>query len=169
MNIKAKKAKVQALSKKSVINVLSQDEIKKKVQVIEQELKASTWRELETKGKFEKNDKLSFISEEMLIVGCDIGSETHYIRAIDTRGRELSKGAFEFSNSSEGFASAKAWVLKLAAKNDKKQIVLGLEPTGHYWFALAAWMISNGISVVQVNPYAVKQSKEIEDNSQLKQ
>ena len=61
-------------------------------------LKASTWRELETKGKFEKNDKLSFISEEMLIVGCDIGSETHYIRAIDTRGRELSKGAFEFSN-----------------------------------------------------------------------
>ena len=142
-----------------MINVLSQDEIKKKVQVIEQELKASTWRELETKGKFEKNDKLSFISEEMLIVGCDIGSETHYIRAIDTRGRELSKGAFEFSNSSEGFASAKAWVLKLAAKNDKKQIVLGLEPTGHYWFA---------IGVVQVNPYAVKQSKEIEDNSQLK-
>ena len=53
-------------------------------------------------------------------------------------------------------------------KNDKKQIVLGLEPTGHYWFALVAWMISNGISVVQVNPYAVKQSKEIEDNSQLK-
>ena len=75
MNIKAKKAKVQALSKKSVINVLSQDEIKKKVQVIEQELKASTWRELETKGKFEKNDKLSFISEEMLIVGCDISEQ----------------------------------------------------------------------------------------------
>lgn len=53
-------------------------------------------------------------------------------------------------------------------KNDKKQIVLGLEPTDHYWFALAAWMVSYGISVVQVNPYAVKQSKEIEDNSQLK-
>lgn len=29
-------------------------------------------------------------------------------------------------------------------------------------------MISNGISVVPVNPYAVKQTKEIEDNSQLK-
>ena len=150
MNIKAKKTKVQQLSKKSVINVLSQDEIRKKVQVIEQELKSSTWRELETNGKFDKNDKLSFITDEMLIVGCDIGSETHYIRAIDIR------------------ASAKAWVLNLAAENDKKQIVLGLEPTGHYWFALAAWMVSNGISVVQVNPYAVKQSKEIEDNSPLK-
>ena len=168
MNIKAKKKKVQPLSKKSVINVLSRDALRRKVQVLEQELKSSIWRELETNGKFDKNDKLSFISDEMLIVGCDIGSETHYIRAIDTRGRELSRGAFEFSNSSEGFASAKAWVLNLAAENDKKQIVLGLEPTGHYWFAIAAWMVSNGISVVQVNPYAVKQSKEIEDNSQLK-
>lgn len=28
-------------------------------------------------------------------------------------------------------------------------------------------MISNGISVVQVNPYAVKQTKDVEDNSQL--
>ncbi len=46
--------------------------------------------------------------------------------------------------------------------------MLGLEPTGHYWFALAVWMVSKGVSVVQVNSYAVKQSKEIEDNSQLK-
>lgn len=58
MNSKAKKTKVQPLSKDSVINVLSQDEIKKKVQVIEQKLKSSTWRKLETNGKFEKNDKL---------------------------------------------------------------------------------------------------------------
>lgn len=29
-------------------------------------------------------------------------------------------------------------------------------------------MVSNGISVVQVNPYAVKQTKELEDNSQQK-
>ena len=56
----------------------------------------------------------------MLIVGCDIGSETHYIRAIDVRGKELSKGEFEFSNTAEGFASAKAWMMDLAAKNDKK-------------------------------------------------
>ena len=35
--------------------------------------------------------------------------------------------------------------------------------TGH-----STCMISNGISVVQVNPYAVKQTKELEDNSQRK-
>ncbi len=168
MNTKTKKKKVQSKTMNSAINVLSQEEISRRVQVIEQNLKSLTWRELETHGKFDKNNKLSFISGEMLIVGCDIGSETHYIRAIDVRGRELSRDAFQFGNNIEGFESARAWVLNLAAKNNKKQVVLGLEPTGHYWFALATWLISNGISVVQVNPYAVKQSKEIEDNSQHK-
>ena len=60
------------------------------------------------------------------------------------------------------------WVTKIAAVHDKTQIVLGLEPTGHYQFCLAIWLVANGISVVQVNPYAVKQTKELEDNSQLK-
>lgn len=116
--------------------------------MIENNLKASTWRELETKGKFEKNDKLTFISDNMLIVGCDIGSEMHYIRAIDTRGRELSKEAFGFSNNEEGFISAKAWVPDIAARNNKKQVVLDLELTGRYRFALAAWIVSKGISIV---------------------
>lgn len=168
MNVKTSKAKKQVNIENETVNLLSKEELNKRIEVIKKELRSYTWRELETKGKFVKNDKLSFITDDMLIVGCDIGSEMHYIRAIDVRGRELSRGAFEFSNTAEGFENARAWVLELAAKNEKKQIVLGLEPTGHYWFALAAWMISNGISVVQVNPYAVKQSKEIEDNSQLK-
>ncbi len=162
MNIKAKRAK------KQVTNIFEQEELIKKANAIMLNLKAHTWRELETHGQFDKNAKLTFISDDMLIVGCDIGSEEHYVRAIDTRGRELSKKAFSFSNTSEGFEAAKEWMLKIAAAYDKTQIVLGLEPTGHYWFCLAAWMVANGISVVQVNPYAVKQTKELEDNSQRK-
>lgn len=168
MNGKGRKAKNQAVVNNSMNNVLSQEELHRRFASIEENMKASTWRDLETKGKFSKNDKLSFISDDMLILGCDIGSETHYVRAIDFRGRELSKDAFPFSNNAEGFQSAKAWALRIAAEHNKQQIVLGLEPTGHYWFCVAAWMIANGISVVQVNPYAVKQTKELEDNSQLK-
>ena len=70
---------------------LSKEELCKRIEDVEKELKSYTWRELETNGKFAKNDKLSFIKDDMLIVGCDIGSETHYIRAIDIRGRELSR------------------------------------------------------------------------------
>ena len=164
MNINGTKKKNQVIT----TNVFEQQEIVAKLEAIKSNLKASTWHELETKGKFTKNEKLTFISDDMLILGCDIGSETHYVRAIDTRGRELSKSAFPFSNTMEGFQTAKDWAIKIAVANDKKQIVLGLEPTGHYWFCIATWMIANGISVVQVNPYAVKQTKELEDNSQLK-
>ena len=111
---------------------------------------------METNGKSAKNDKLSFITDDMLMVGCDVGSETHYIRVIDVRGRELSRGAFEFSNTEEGFENVRTWMLILVAENGKKQIVLGLDPTGHYWFALATWMISNEISVVQVKSLCCK-------------
>ena len=164
MNIKGTKKKNQVVT----ANIFEQQELLKKSEVIKENLTASTWRELETNGKFDKNKKLSFISDDMLILGCDVGSETHYVRAIDTRGRELSKSAYSFNKNQEGFQSAKEWAVRIAAEHDKSQIVLGLEPTGHYWFCLATWMIANGISVVQVNPYAVKQTKEVEDNSQLK-
>ena len=53
--------------------------------MIKKELRSYTWQDLETNGKFAKNDKLSFITDDMLIAGCDIGSETYYIRAIDVR------------------------------------------------------------------------------------
>ena len=164
MNLKGTKKKNQV----ATANIFEKQELLKKAEVIRKNLTALTWHELETNGKFDKNKKLSFISDDMLILGCDVGSETHYARAIDIRGRELSKSAFSFTNDLEGFQSAREWAVKLATQNNKTQIVLGLEPTGHYRFCLATWMISNGVSVVQVNPYAVKQTKEVEDNSQLK-
>src|SRR5574344_1355695 len=103
MNTTGTKRKNQAIT----ANIFEQQEIIAKVEGIKKNLKAFTWHELETNGKFDKNAKLSFISDDMLILGCDVGSETHYIRAIDSRGRELSKSAFSFSNSLEGFECAK--------------------------------------------------------------
>ncbi len=87
MNAKAKQRKNQVNS----VNIFEQEELVKKAAAIRQELQAHTWHDLETHGKFDKNARLSFISDDILIVGCDIGSDTHYMRAIDTRGRELSK------------------------------------------------------------------------------
>lgn len=165
MNGKTNAARKQV---KSEISIFERDDVIRKAEEIRKKLESRTWRELETAGRFKKDEKLSFVTDDMLIVGCDIGSEIHYIRAIDTRGREFSKKAFGFSNTVEGFERAKTWALRIAAAYDKTQIVWGLEPTGHYWFCLASWLVKNGISVVQVNPYAVKQTKELEDNSQRK-
>ena len=150
------------------LTFLQKEEIRTKMTEIASNMHAYTWKELEVGGKFNRNEKLSFITDDMLVVGCDIGSETHYIRAIDARGVEYSKTAFSFENNEDGYQSALSWMLQIAAENSKTQIIFGLEPTGHYWFSLAVWMIDHGVSVVQVNPYAVKQTKELEDNSQAK-
>ena len=70
MNIKGKQKRKQVIT----VNIFEQQELVARAEVIKSNLKASTWHELETKGKFAKNEKLSFISDDMLIVGCDIGS-----------------------------------------------------------------------------------------------
>ena len=95
---------------------ISNEEFNRKREEFLGSLTSRTWRHLETGGKFGKDEKLSFIDDDMLIVGCDVGSEKHYIRAIDTRGRELSidRKAFGFGNDKEGFESAREWIVKIA-------------------------------------------------------
>ena len=97
-----------------------------------------------------------------MVVGIDIGSMTQYARAFDWRGIELGK-VFTFSNSREGFESFKAWMQHLQDKYRKSDMIVGIEPTGHYWFDLGAYLEDEGILLVMVNPYAVKQTKELDD------
>ena len=114
--LKARRTKKQVNVENQAIKLLSKEELIRKIEVIKKELRSYTWRDLETNGKFAKNDKLSFITDDMLIAECDIGSETHYIRAIDVRSREITKGANDLSKTSEGFANAKTRMQALAAK-----------------------------------------------------
>ena len=94
----------------------------------------------------------------------DVGSEKHDIRAFDNRGREFSKKALEFANNEAGFAEAKAWILNIREVRHLEKIMVGMEPTGHYWINLASWLMNEGITVVLVNPHHVKKSKELDDN-----
>ena len=50
-----------------------------------------------------------------------------------------------------------------------RHAVIGMEPTGHYWKALANFLMKQkNIMVVLVNPYATKRAKELDDNSPTK-
>ena len=112
-----------------------------------------------------QNAKIASITEKTLIIGIDIGSETHFARAFDWRNYEYTKKAFEFSNSEEGFQSFKGWVEELMTKHSKTVVIPGMEPTGHYWFALGKFLQDNGMRPVHVNPHHVKKSKELDDNN----
>ena len=53
----------------------------------------------------------------------------------------------------------------MAEKHGKTAVIPGMEPTGHYWFALGKFLQDNGMKPVHVNPHHVKKSKELDDNN----
>ena len=112
-----------------------------------------------------QNAKIKSITEKTLIVGIDVGSETHFARAFDWRNYEYSKKPLEFSNTESGFATFKAWMEDIAEKYGKNVVIPGMKPTGHYWFNLGAYLQDNGMKPVHVNPHHVKKSKELDDNN----
>lgn len=112
-----------------------------------------------------QNAKIKSITEKTLIVGIDVGSETHFARAFDWRNYEYSKKPLEFSNTEAGFMTLKAWMADFAEKYGKNVVIPGMEPTGHYWFNLGAYLQDNGMKPVHVNPHHVKKSKELDDNN----
>ncbi len=61
-----------------------------------------------------------------------------------------------------------AWIEDLKQKHGMTEVLIGVEPTGHYWFPLHHYMQQESIPVVLVNPHHVKKSKELDDNSPTK-
>ena len=112
-----------------------------------------------------QNTKIASITEKTLIVGIDVGSETHYARAFDWRNFEFTRKPLVFSNTQAGFLTFKAWIEEIQEKNGKTAVIPGMEPTGHYWFALGKFLQDNGMKPVHVNPHHVKKSKELDDNN----
>jgi len=115
-----------------------------------------------------QNAKITAITEKTLVVGIDVGSETHYARAFSWRGFEFTRKPLEFSNSEEGFEALKAWIEDLKKKRGLDKVIPGMEPTGHYWFNLGKFLQDNGMRPVHVNPHHVKKSKEMDDNDPSK-
>lgn len=115
--------------------------------------------------KCNQNQRILQVSEVILIVGIDVASEIHYARAFDNRGVEQAK-VFRFTNDMEGFKAFTKWADAIRLKAGKQGVIVGLEPTGHYWFNLAQYSKGHGMKIVLVNPFAVKRSKELDDNIQ---
>lgn len=116
---------------------------------------------------FTQNEKINQVKESTIIVGIDIASEVHYARAFNWRGIELGK-VISFDNNFEGFIKLQEWITVLQQRHGLSEVLLGAEPTGHYWFGLADYVKTKGMPLVLVNPYHVKQSKELDDNSPTK-
>ena len=122
------------------------------------------------KVKYEdrQKQKVIAITTDTLVVGVDIAKNYQWARFVDFRGIEHDR-ALKFKNSKGGFETILARIREICKKENFAKAVVGMEPTGHYWKAFANWLEKqDGIKVVLVNPYATKQAKELDDNSQTK-
>jgi transposase len=120
------------------------------------------------KTKNYANEKLEAIRLKTLVVGIDIAKHIHWARFVDSRGIEQSK-AVKFENNKNGFQSIIARIVQICNDENFEEVMVGMEPTGHYWKALANHLMKQAkTTVVLVNPYHTKKAKELDDNSQTK-
>lgn len=113
------------------------------------------------------SQKLEAITTSTLIVGVDIAKKLQWARFTDYRGLELGK-AFKFKNDKNGFETILASIRTICKLKKLDKVIVGMEPTGHYFKPLANYLILNKITVVMVNPYHTKRAKELDDNSPTK-
>jgi len=114
------------------------------------------------------NRRLKEITHTTLIVGVDIAKSVHWARFTDYRGIEIGKGV-SFTSDKTGFELIIAQIEKI--DNSKilsgpyEEVMIGMEPTGHYWKPFVHYLVKKGYQVECVNPYHTKKAKELDDNS----
>lgn len=122
---------------------------------------------MKLKQSSKQNQRIERISETTLVIGADIAKNTHIARAFNFRGIELGKRCV-FTNDLSGMKAPLDWTEELKLEHGMKDVLLGVEPTGHYWFPMHHYLQQLDIPLVLVNPYHVKRSKELDDNSPTK-
>ncbi|MCP3033601.1 IS110 family transposase [Halobacillus sp. A1] len=115
-----------------------------------------------------RNERINQITEDTLVIGIDIAKKTHYACPVDDRGREMRKKSVAFTQSREGFESFQRQVEDWLKLYEKKRVLIGFEPTGHYWMNLAFFLLEVDLPFVQVHPMHVKNTQEFDDNLQTK-
>lgn len=106
-------------------------------------------------------------NEEVLFVGCDIGSSHHAAAIMDSSGTVLEKLPKVF-NTLKGFMflakKIGCWKKEIGAS----AVRFGFEPTGHYWRPLVHFMRTKGVEVFFIKTTAVKAMRELTDSTQSK-
>lgn len=94
----------------------------------------------------------------MILVGIDIGKNRHSYCIYKPETGELLKDPKFFSNDKEGFGI----ILQSIRTYDKKDILIGMEDTGHYHFALLKYLLDRSYTVALINPTTTDLQRRLE-------
>lgn len=84
----------------------------------------------------------------MILVGIDIGKNKHTFSIIDRGTGEILLNPSVFDNNQNGFLL----LIKQLKAYDKADILIGMEDTGHYHFALLKYLLDSRYTVALINP-----------------
>lgn len=107
------------------------------------------------------------ITKATLIVGVDIGNAFNAVGFMDKEGNVLGRCA-KLYNSREGFEEFINLVEGLMAKHHLRDVLIGMEPTGHYWRKLAYFAKDHGYEVRFVRTTALRHHRELDESASAK-
>lgn len=84
----------------------------------------------------------------MILVGIDIGKNQHTFSIIDKETGEILSNPSVFDNKQEGFLL----LIKKLSSYAKSELLIGMEDTGHFHFALLKYLLDNHYTVALINP-----------------
>lgn len=109
-------------------------------------------------------EKRERIAETTLIVGADIGNNFNALGLMDKKGKVLKKLPKVY-NSCRGFKYYRSQVESIMKKHGFKDVIVGMEPTGHYWRKIAYYSLELGYEVRFVKTTALKHQRELDESS----
>lgn len=98
--------------------------------------------------------------ERILVVPIDGAKNSHKCLVANYLGDILAQ-PFEFSNCASGVKLFDTTVRQIARQVNAQKIIIGLEPTGHYYENLYFSLSGLGYDVIQTNPYSTKLQRSI--------
>ena len=94
----------------------------------------------------------------MILVGIDIGKNSHYFCVINREDGEVLVDPTSFKNDQKGFGL----FIQALQPFDKTSILIGIEDTGHYHFALLRYLLSKEFNVALINPVATDMTRKMQ-------
>jgi transposase len=107
------------------------------------------------------------IGRETLVIGVDVGNAWNAVGFMDKEGNVLVSCA-KLHNSREGFEQFIKITEGCKAKHSMNSVLIGMEPTGHYWRKLAYFAKDRGYEVRFVRTTALKHHRELDESSSAK-
>lgn len=84
----------------------------------------------------------------MKLIGIDIGKNKHFFSILDKETGEVIIQGNSFSNNKEGFD----FLIGKLKPYSKNSVLIGMEDTGHYHFALLKYLLDKNYAVALINP-----------------